>query len=168
MIELRRSSATKAAAITAAAAPLLSRLTDFFVSRFYFNSATAAQPQPDDDYYYNYKLPRRYGPIPMSESEAFVPTNPVQWSFIGNPSAKRHVFARRISKLLQVPHISISTLVCQDLNPRSSLYKQVYSPLLSVHISFAFFLCFLVWSCKLDLGLRVFWSFKCIFESRGK
>ena len=146
MIELRRSSATKEAAITAAAAPLLSRLTDFFVSRFYSNSATAAQPQPDDDYYYNYKLPRRYGPIPMSESEAFVPTNPVQWSFIGNPSAKRHVFARRISKLLQVPHISISTLVCQDLNPRSSLYKQkqVYSPLLSVHISFAFFLCFLV------------------------
>ncbi|XP_030967771.1 probable adenylate kinase 7, mitochondrial isoform X1 [Quercus lobata] len=129
MIELRRSSATKAAAITAAAPSLLSRLTDFFVSRFYSNSATAAQPQPDSDsdsnYYYNHKLPRRYGPIPMSESEAFVPTNPVQWSFIGNPSAKRHVFARRLSKLLQVPHISISTLVCQDLNPRSSLYKQI-------------------------------------------
>ncbi|KAM4115524.1 hypothetical protein ACJW30_04G156200 [Castanea mollissima] len=126
MIELRRSSATKAAAIAAAAAALLSRLTDFFVSRFYSNSATAAQPQPDDDYYYNYKLPRRYGPIPMSSaSEAFVPTNPVQWSFIGNPSAKRHVFARRISKLLEVPHISISTLVRQDLNPRSSLCKQI-------------------------------------------
>ncbi|XP_050258018.1 probable adenylate kinase 7, mitochondrial [Quercus robur] len=130
MIELRRSSATKAAAITAAAPSLLSRLTDFFVSRFYSNSATAAQPQPDSDsdsnyYYYNHKLPRRYGPIPMSESEAFVPTNPVQWSFIGNPSGKRHAFARRISKLLQVPHISISTLVCQDLNPRSSLYKQI-------------------------------------------
>ena len=142
MIELRRSSATKAAAITAAEAPLLSRLTDFFVSRFYSNSATAAQPQPDDDYYYSdsnyyyYKLPRRYGPIPMSESEAFVPTNPVQWSFIGNPSAKRHVFARRISKLLQVPHISISTLVRQHLNPRSSLYKQVYSPLLSSQFKF--------------------------------
>ena len=139
MIELRRSSATKAAAITAAAPPLLSRLTDFFVSRFYSNSATAAQPQPDDDYYYNYKLLRRYGPIPMSESEAFAP---VQWSFIGNPSAKRHVFARRISKLLQVPHISISTLVCQDLNPRSSLYKQVYSPLSSHFFCFlSLFLC---------------------------
>ncbi|KAF3952797.1 hypothetical protein CMV_021690 [Castanea mollissima] len=137
MIELRRSSATKAAEITAAAAALLSRLTDFFVSRFYSNSATAAQPQPDDDsyysssdsnyyYYYNHKLPRRYGPIPMSsESEAFVPTNPVQWSFIGNPSAKRHVFARRISKLLEVPHISISTLVRQDLNPRSSIANAV-------------------------------------------
>uniref|UniRef100_A0A7N2RBK9 adenylate kinase n=1 Tax=Quercus lobata TaxID=97700 RepID=A0A7N2RBK9_QUELO len=139
MIELRRSSATKAAAITAA--PLLCRLTDFFVSLFHSNSATAAQTQPDSDsddddysssdsnyyyYYNNRKPPRRYGPNPMSsDSEAFVPTNPVQWSFIGNPSAKRHVFAQRISKLLEVPRISISTLVCQDLNPRSSLYKQI-------------------------------------------
>ncbi|XP_075662613.1 putative adenylate kinase 7, mitochondrial isoform X1 [Castanea sativa] len=142
MIELRRSSATKAAAITAA--PLLCRLTDFFVSRFHSNSATAAQPQPDSDsddddyssdsnYYYYYcydynnrKPQLRYGPNPMSsDSEAFVPTNPVQWSFIGNPSAKRHVFAQRISKLLEVPRISISTLVRQDLNPRSSLYKQI-------------------------------------------
>ena len=137
MIELRRSSATKAAAITAA--PLLCRLTQFFVSRFHSNSATAAQPQPDSDsddddyssdsnYYYNNnrKPPRRYGPNPMSsDSEAFVPTNPVQWSFIGNPSAKRHVFAQRISMLLEVPRISIPTLVRQDLNPRSSLYKQV-------------------------------------------
>ncbi|XP_050259280.1 probable adenylate kinase 7, mitochondrial [Quercus robur] len=84
MIELRRSSATKAAAITAA--PLLCRLTDFFVSRFHSNSATAAQPQPDSDsdddyysssdsnyyYYNNRKPPRRYGPNPMSsDSEAF-------------------------------------------------------------------------------------------------
>nr|POE96053.1 putative adenylate kinase 7, mitochondrial [Quercus suber] len=44
---------------------------------------------------------------------------------MGNPSAKRHVFAQRISKLLEVPRISISTLVRQDLNPRSSLYKQI-------------------------------------------
>ena len=174
MIELRRSSATKAAAITAA--PLLCRLTDFFVSRFHSNSATAAQPQPDSDsddddyslssssdsdyydyYYNNRKPPRRYGSNPMSsDSEAFVPTNPVQWSFIGNPSAKRHVFAQRISKLLEVPRISISTLVCQDLNPRSSLYKQVSSQFKFLLLSFFLsFFCFVVCSCKLDLGLRV-------------
>ena len=157
MIVLRRSSATKAAAITAA--PLLCRLTDFFVSRFHSNSATAAQPQPDSDsddddyssssssdsnyydyYYNNRKPPRRYGSNPMSsDSEAFVPTNPVQWSFTGNPSAKRHVFAQRISKLLEVPRISISTLVCQDLNPRSSLYKQVSSQFKFLLLSFFLF-----------------------------
>ena len=164
MIELRRSSAIKAAAMTAA--PLLCRLTDFFVNRFHSNSAAAAQPQSDSDsddddyssdsnyyYYNNRKPPRRYGPNPMSsDSEAFVPINPVQWSFIGNPSAKRHVFAQRISKLLEVPRISISTLVCEDLNPRSSLHKQVSSQFKFLLLSFFFsFFCFLVCSCKLDL-----------------
>ncbi|KAF9595362.1 hypothetical protein IFM89_000280 [Coptis chinensis] len=49
----------------------------------------------------------------------------VQWVFIGNPSANKHVYAERLSKLLQVPHISMGSLVRQELNPRSSLYKQI-------------------------------------------
>ena len=138
MIELRRSSATKAAAITAA--PLLCRFTDFFVSRFHSNSATAAQPHPDSDsddddysssassdsnyydyYYNNRKPPRRYGSNPMSsDSEAFVPTNPVQWSFIGNPSAKRHVFAQRIFwKSLAFPFLP-SSVKTSTLAPLST------------------------------------------------
>lgn len=45
--------------------------------------------------------------------------------FIGNPNAKKHIYADMISKLLHVPHISISTLLRQDLNPHSPLYKQI-------------------------------------------
>lgn len=44
---------------------------------------------------------------------------------IGDRGAKKHVYADRLSKLLEVPHISMGTLVRQELNPRSSLYKQV-------------------------------------------
>uniref|UniRef100_A0A2N9HXS7 adenylate kinase n=1 Tax=Fagus sylvatica TaxID=28930 RepID=A0A2N9HXS7_FAGSY len=104
MIGLSRLSATKAAAITAL--PPLHRLTQLTLSRFYSGAASTAQPQLDysssDYYYYDYN---------NHKSKA--------------PSAKKHVFAERLSKLLEVPHISIATLVRQDLSPRSSLYKQI-------------------------------------------
>ncbi len=131
MIGLSRLSATKAAAITAL--PPLHRLTQLTLSRFYSGAASTAQPQLDyssSDYYYydynNHKSRRdRLARSPKPDSENSGPIRPVQWVFLGSPSAKKHVFAERLSKLLEVPHISIATLVRQDLSPRSSLYKQV-------------------------------------------
>lgn len=51
------------------------------------------------------------------------PERGVQWVLIGPTS--RHVYARKLSDLLQVPHISMASLLQQDLNPTSSLYKQI-------------------------------------------
>ncbi|KAL5991085.1 hypothetical protein ACLOJK_011991 [Asimina triloba] len=48
----------------------------------------------------------------------------VQWALIGYPGVQKHIYAARLSKLLEVPHISMGSLVRQELNPRSSLYKQ--------------------------------------------
>lgn len=52
-------------------------------------------------------------------------TRGVQWVFIGNPNAKKHVYAQMIANLLHVPRISISSLLRQDLSPHSPLYKQI-------------------------------------------
>ncbi|CAN8260788.1 unnamed protein product [Cochlearia groenlandica] len=51
----------------------------------------------------------------------------VQWVMMGEPGAWRHVFAERLSNLVQVPHISMGSLLRQELNPSSSLYKQIAS-----------------------------------------
>ena len=45
------------------------------------------------------------------------------------PGAQRHVFAERLSKLLQVPHMSMGNLVRQELSPHSSLYNQIANSL---------------------------------------
>lgn len=100
------------------AQPLSARLLGLFASRAY-GSAAAAQLQYDyDDDYYELK--------PTVDSEGWVPGRGVQWVLIGDRGAKKHVYAERLSKLLEVPHISMGTLVRQELNPRSSLYKQVH------------------------------------------
>ncbi|XP_065878836.1 probable adenylate kinase 7, mitochondrial [Euphorbia lathyris] len=49
----------------------------------------------------------------------------VQWVLIGDPSAKKHVYAEKLSKLVGVPHISMGALLRQEISPRSSLYKQI-------------------------------------------
>ncbi|KAF7801681.1 putative adenylate kinase 7, mitochondrial [Senna tora] len=64
-------------------------------------------------------------PSPLVDTEGSVPERGVQWVMIGEAGAKRHVFAQRLSKLLQVPHISMSTLLTQELSPRSALYQQI-------------------------------------------
>ncbi|KAF6165126.1 hypothetical protein GIB67_000710 [Kingdonia uniflora] len=49
--------------------------------------------------------------VGLDESEVLVEGRGVQWVFIGNPSAKKHMYAQRLSKLLHVPHISMASLV---------------------------------------------------------
>ncbi|KAL9247515.1 hypothetical protein vseg_020941 [Gypsophila vaccaria] len=68
---------------------------------------------------------RRQPPKAASNSDDFRPYRGVQWVFIGNPDAKKHVYAEMLSKLLRVPHISVNSLLRQDLPPSSPLYHQI-------------------------------------------
>lgn len=61
----------------------------------------------------------------MEATEGCISGRGVQWVILGDPMAKKHVYADRLSKLLQVPHISMGTLVRQELHPQSFLYKQI-------------------------------------------
>jgi adenylate kinase len=116
---------------TVTASPPLYRLARLALSRFYSGCASAAA-QPQSDYYYGAESERLAAAAAMADSEGSVPNRGVQWVFIGSPGAKRHVYAVRLAKLLEVPHISMASLVRQDLSPRSSLYKQVSAFLLSL------------------------------------
>lgn len=50
----------------------------------------------------------------------------VQWVFMGSPDvAQRHVLSMRVAELLDVPYISMGSLVRQELNPNSSLYRKI-------------------------------------------
>ena len=94
------------------------------------SAAAAAQPQFDyDRYYYNTSEydsggGGRISP-PAVDTEGSSTVRGVQWVFIGSPNAKKHVYAEMISKLVDVPHISITSLLRQDLSPHSPIYKQV-------------------------------------------
>lgn len=104
----------------------------------------SAAAQLDYDYYYSYDAdePHRRG---MEESDGWeTPGRGVQWVIMGDPLVRRHVYAQRLSKLLHVPHISMGSLVRQELNPNSPLYKMVsflsllFSPLyLSIEAIFS-------------------------------
>ncbi|KAG4137193.1 hypothetical protein ERO13_D07G056500v2 [Gossypium hirsutum] len=117
-----------AAAVTAG--PPLYRLLKLTVSRFH----GAAQPQPDTDYWYYYHVSpsqqesRRdelFRSTPVADTNGSVPLRGVQWAFIGSPRAKKRVYAVMLSKLLEVPHITMASLVRQELSPNSNLYKQI-------------------------------------------
>ncbi|KAK6275950.1 hypothetical protein POUND7_005659 [Theobroma cacao] len=123
---LSRLSTSSAAVVTAAAGPLY-RLLQITVREFH----GAAEPLLDPDYCYYYgpsQEPRRHQLVrstPMADTEGSVPLRGVQWAFVGNPRAKKHVYAEMLSKLLKVPHISMASLVRQELSPHSILYKQI-------------------------------------------
>ncbi|XP_021681003.2 probable adenylate kinase 7, mitochondrial isoform X3 [Hevea brasiliensis] len=117
------------AAAAVPVAPLLYRLLTVF--RLY-TTAGAAQPQLDPDYYYyndnsNYRerSRNRLAKAPMADSESSVPRRGVHWAFIGYPRIKKRMYVERLSELLEVPYISMASLVRQELNPGTSLYKQI-------------------------------------------
>ncbi|KAJ6298749.1 hypothetical protein OIU76_019830 [Salix suchowensis] len=111
------------------AAPSLRRVSRFSGSQGY---GSAAAVQFDYDYYDDClsEAEEDYGQLnrinPNLES---VPGSAsgrgVQWVLIGDPGAKKHVYAEKLSKLLEVPHISMGTLLRQELNLNSSVYKQI-------------------------------------------
>lgn len=110
------------------ASPLARRFIGLGGSRSY---GCAAQLQYDYDYSEGEEEEEQsepyHDPRLMSDTEGSFSGRGVQWVVIGEPGAKKHVYAERLSKLLEVPHISMGSLVRQELNPLSSLYKQVFS-----------------------------------------
>lgn len=93
-----------------------------------YGSAAAVQYEYDYDEEYNSESEEVHGGWRQARVESAAASEwgrGVQWVLIGDPGAKKHVYAEKLSKLLDVPHISMGTLLRQELNPRSSLYKQV-------------------------------------------
>ncbi|MBA0675578.1 hypothetical protein Goari_017115 [Gossypium aridum] len=91
-----------------------------------FGSAAALE-LPDEDVYYEYEQAHRdrRSAQPKIDVDGSATDRGVQWVLIGEPGVRRHAYAERLSKLLEVPNISMGTLVRQELNPHSSLYKQI-------------------------------------------
>ncbi|XP_054796135.1 probable adenylate kinase 7, mitochondrial [Prosopis cineraria] len=101
------------------------RALGFLSNRALGSAALAVQYDYDDDED-EYEACR---PRTMAESAGWAPERGVQWVMIGESGAKRHVFAERLSKLLEVPHISMGSLLRQELTPRSALYQQIANAL---------------------------------------
>ncbi|KAJ0054308.1 hypothetical protein Pint_02961 [Pistacia integerrima] len=91
-----------------------------------YGSAAAAQLQCDyyDDEEYDLDGENSWTE-PRVGTAGSPPGRGVHWVLIGDPGVKKHVYAESLSKLLEVPHISMGSLVRQELSPRSSLYKQI-------------------------------------------
>ncbi|KAI4350531.1 hypothetical protein L6164_004980 [Bauhinia variegata] len=103
--------------------PSLIRRLGFLSNRTY-GSAAAVQYDHDD-----YEEEYQSRPRAMLDPEGLTPERGVQWVMIGEPGSKRHVFAGRLSRLLEVPHISMGSLVRQELSPRSAVYQQIANSL---------------------------------------
>ncbi|XP_047311746.1 probable adenylate kinase 7, mitochondrial [Impatiens glandulifera] len=106
---------------TASASVEITRFLGLIRPRSY-GSAAAVQLHDDYDYddrHNEFNLPTE------EDSQGSVPRRGIQWVIMGNPLAKKHVYVERLSKLLHVPHISMGTLVRQELHPSSSIYKQI-------------------------------------------
>ncbi|KAH9743582.1 putative adenylate kinase 7 [Citrus sinensis] len=89
-----------------------------------YGSAAAAQLQYDYDDECDLHG-QASEPMLRLDSAGLPPRRGVQWVLIGDPGVKKHVYADNLSKLLEVPHISMGSLVRQELSPRSALYKQI-------------------------------------------
>ncbi|KAJ9562581.1 hypothetical protein OSB04_007741 [Centaurea solstitialis] len=85
--------------------------------RFYGSAAQLQCDYEEDDYDYKEEV--------EDDSLGSVSGRGVQWVIMGDPLTNRQMYAERLSHLLRVPHISMGTLVRQQLHPRSSLYKQI-------------------------------------------
>lgn len=113
------------------------RLRQIARSRAY-GSAAAAQLQYDYD---EEEYDLHGEAILRLDSAVSPPRRGVQWVLIGDPGVKKYVYAENLSKLLEVPHISMGSLVRQELSPRSALYKQVQSAiaLCFIYVNFLFY-----------------------------
>ncbi|KFK37642.1 hypothetical protein AALP_AA3G009700 [Arabis alpina] len=104
-----------------------SPVSRLFATRRSFGSAAALAFDYDSDDEYLYGDDDRRLAEPRLGLDGSGPERGVQWVLMGAPGAWRHVFAERLSNLLEVPYISMGSLVRQELNPRSSLYKEIAS-----------------------------------------
>lgn len=115
--------------LSAVARPLRNRRKSP-IARRVFGSAAALEVDynyyEDDDDFERVSGDRSLGRA-MADSRGWVPRRGVQWVVLGDPGVKKHVYAERLAKLLDVPHISMGSLVRQELNPRSSIHQQIAS-----------------------------------------
>ncbi|KAK9698285.1 hypothetical protein RND81_08G093400 [Saponaria officinalis] len=109
------------------ARPWQLRSTTLMKPRLFGSAAAAIEYDNDVDYYGEYdNLTGRKGRCdPIVDEEGSKPRRGVQWVVIGEPGAKKHVYAEKLSKVLEVPHISMSSLLLQELHPHSSVYNQI-------------------------------------------
>ncbi|KAH7681120.1 Adenylate kinase/UMP-CMP kinase protein [Dioscorea alata] len=92
--------------------------------RFY--GAAAAQLEHDYESEWEEELAAdRRRLVPAAASWEEEEGRGVRWVFMGSPAAQKHVYATRVAALLDVPYISMGSLVRQELHPRSVLYKKI-------------------------------------------
>ncbi|XP_057520136.1 probable adenylate kinase 7, mitochondrial [Amaranthus tricolor] len=103
----------------------ITHLSTVFKTRTF--AAAALQYDVDYDDYGDFDDQRDTILYPMVDGEGLEPRRGVQWVIIGEPGAKKHVYAKKLSKLLQVPHISMASLLRHQLQPGSVIYKQIES-----------------------------------------
>lgn len=112
---------------SAAAAAFLLRPQYYSVRRPRSYSAAALQEYYYHDSYSDFEdeAPGHDRGSPSSLAGSLMTEQGVQWVVMGDTGAKKGLYSQRLSKLLQVPYISTGSLIRQELEPRSSLYKQV-------------------------------------------
>jgi adenylate kinase len=93
------------------------------VARRQFAAAAAVWEDDDLDYWTDCEEKAH---VPLAE-DTCCERGPrgVQWVFMGGPGVQKHLYAARMAQLLDVPYISMGTLVRQELDPRSSIYLKV-------------------------------------------
>jgi hypothetical protein len=96
--------------------------------------ASSAAALAEDDYWSDWedeeeearRRARASAPIPGTDPAGDGPRG-VQWVVMGRPGPQKHAHAARLAEVLDVPYISMGTLVRQELNPASQLYRKVGS-----------------------------------------
>ncbi|XP_020593067.1 probable adenylate kinase 7, mitochondrial isoform X1 [Phalaenopsis equestris] len=95
-----------------------------------FGSAAAVEAVYDSEWDDDERFGNRSPPMqPQEAADTWgqMKERSVQWVFMGSPSSQKRHYATRVAKLLDVPYISMGTLVRQELNPHSSLYTKIAS-----------------------------------------
>ncbi|CAN1823122.1 Probable adenylate kinase 7, mitochondrial [Linum perenne] len=107
----------------AAAPSALHRLGFLGCPRFYGSAAAVEYNYSDDEE----EERCRYSDSLAASASGLTWERGVRWVLIGDPGVKKHLYAEKLSNILQVPHISMGTLLRQELNPGSALYKQIFN-----------------------------------------
>ncbi|XP_074294603.1 putative adenylate kinase 7, mitochondrial [Silene latifolia] len=111
---------------TLRARPSLLRYTSLIHPRLFGSASAAAIQYDDDDDYYDDRTVENRGVDDLTvDNEGSRNRRGVQWVVLGQPGAKKSVYAEKLSNVLGVPHISMASLLLQELHPHSSVYQQI-------------------------------------------
>lgn len=107
-----------------AARSAIRRLSGTVARRRFAAAATAVWEEDDDLDYWSECEEKAHVPLAEDTCCERGPRG-VQWVFMGSPGVQKHLYAARMAQMLDVPYISMGTLVRQELDPRSSIYLKV-------------------------------------------